>query len=505
MVTSTVENRWCSYAMGFLITVVLAMSFFHLTNVIRDNDFFWHLKSGQWIWENRAFPERDPFAYTTSMLESARVHFVSTSYWLSQVFFYLFFLAGDMPGVVLSRFLIAGLLCFVMVKLQKGDKLLYLSLLVISFALILKSYPFERPQLFSFIFFGAILALLESTKTEREGKTAYFLLPLCMLVWANMHGGYALGIVIMLLYVAMEGLKFSHPSLRPLSGAAYRRLILVCIAAIVVSFVNPGTYHVFSKGVLFQAESAISDNLEFQSTIRIFETYGDHGILVYWFILACTVAALLIDSRRTDITKVALIGCIGYFSFTTVRYVPFFLIAAIPIIGESFSRLRCMRGIRIVLYSSAVALAIFFAAPYTGLQAIKTGEWVDDRKFPVRAADFIEQNDFKGNMYNFFNWGGYLIWRLAPGKKVFIDGRTLDTMLYEQAMFIDKAFVDGQSGMPVWKYLLDEYHVSYIVIPCSSQSRSFPLCRVLMGDRDWALVFLDRASAVFVRFSPLSS
>ena len=505
MVTLLVENRRYKYAMWILITVILAMSFFHLTRVIRDNDFFWHLKSGQWIWENRALPESDPFSYTASMLEGGRVRFIFTSFWLSQVFFYLFFLAGDMPGIVISRFLIAGLLCFFMLKLRRGDKILYLSLLTMALALVLRSYPLERPQFFSFIFFGALLFMLQRIKDAPEDRAALFGLPLLMLVWANMHGGYALGIMTIILYLAMEGLKFAHVSLRPLSGDAYRRLVLAGLAAIVISFLNPGTYHVFARGVLFQAASAISDNLEFQSTVWIFKKYGDYSILVYWFILACAVSALVLDRRRPDITKVALIACIGYFSFTTLRYVAFLLIAAIPVIGESFSRTRFLKVIRAILYPAALAIAIFFTAPYTGLETIRSGEWVDTRKFPVKAADFILQKDLKGNMYNFFNWGGYLIWRLAPERKVFIDGRTLDSVLYEQAIFIDKAVVDPQSGTPVWKYFLDERHVDYIVIPCSRDSRSFPLCEALMRDRDWVPVFSDQTSAIFVRNAGLTS
>ena len=130
---------------------------------------------------------------------------------------------------------------------------------------------------------------------------------------------------------------------------------------------------------------------------------------------------------------------------------------------------------------------------------------MDTRKFPVKAADFILQNDLKGNMYNFFNWGGYLIWRLAPEKKVFIDGRTLDSVLYEQTSIIDKAIVDPQSGMSIWKYLLDEHHVNYVVIPCWGDSRSFPLCQALNSDRDWVTVFSDQTSTIFVRNAGLNS
>ncbi|MFZ2198422.1 MAG: hypothetical protein WAV13_11855, partial [Thermodesulfovibrionales bacterium] len=76
---------------------------------------------------------------------------------------------------------------------------------------------------------------------------------------------------------------------------------------------------------------------------------------------------------------------------------------------------------------------------------------------------------------------------------------TLDGVLYEQASVIDKAIVDPQTGMPIWKYLLDEHHVEYVVIPCSADSRSFPLCQALKGDRGWFTAFSDQTSAIFVR------
>ena len=491
--------------MWLLIAVILATSFFHLTKAVRDNDFFWHLKSGQWIWEHSAFPERDPFAYTTSVLESGRVRFILTSAWLSQVLFYLFFLAGGMPGIVMSRFLIAGLLCFIMWKLQKGDKLFYMALFAMSFSLILKSYPLERPHLFSFIFFGAILFLLEKIKSGESNRSAFIFLPAIMFIWANMHGGYALGIMTILLYIAMESLKFAHPSLMPLSGDMYRKLLFIGIAAIAVSFINPGTYHVFSKGVLFQPAIVVSDNVEFQPTFRIFSRYADYSILIYWFILVSAVSAFLIENRRADITKVCLVACIGYFSFMSVRYVAFLLIAALPVIGETFSRLRFFKIIRAAAYSSALLIAVYFAMPYTGLESLKSGQWVDDHKFPVKAADYIEQNNLEGNMYNFFDYGGYLIWRLAPERKVFIDGRTLDSVLYEQSMIIDKALVERQTGMPVWKYLLNERHIEYVVISCLKRNRSFPLCQTLFMDRDWLPVYSDETSAIFVRNEGLNS
>jgi hypothetical protein len=100
-------------------------------------------------------------------------------------------------------------------------------------------------------------------------------------------------------------------------------------------------------------------------------------------------------------------------------------------------------------------------------------------------------------MYNYFDWGGYLIWRLAPEKKVFIDGRTLYPHIYHQSDLIDKA--DGRriGNMPTWKAVLETYNIQYTITPVS-----LPLVRALFEDKEWVPIFSRNESVIFVRDAP---
>ena len=74
-----------------LLLLILMTCFLYLLRPISDADFFWHLKTGEWIWSHRELPGDDPFSYTSAATENMRKHFILTSYWLSQLTYYLFY------------------------------------------------------------------------------------------------------------------------------------------------------------------------------------------------------------------------------------------------------------------------------------------------------------------------------------------------------------------------------------------------------------------------------
>lgn len=488
-----------------LACMMLWVTFFHLTGDIRDPDFFWHLKTGEWIWQHGKLPAKDPFSYTTEGLESVRERVIMTSPWLSQVIFWLSYRVADMSGIVLLRFVIVGNLLFAMAMRKGGDRVFSTGLLLLFFVLLLKSYPIERPQVFSFLFFAVMLHLLEGQKQHdtpdkadsRYGRSFLIVLPLLMLVWANMHGGYVVGVAAILVYVTCEGIKFLSPALNPMKKRDYRMLLTAGVMGVLISFVNPNTYHVFADNILFQREYVTANNIEFQSTIRFFSKYHDPAVIIYWCILFLAGVGMLFTAKKTDISEAVLLGATGYFSFTALRYVAFFLIAALPVVARIFSGGKLLKPVRALVLAGSVAACIFFTSGHIATKNLMTGNWIDAQKFPVAGADFIRANDLRGNMYNYFDWGGYLIWRLAPERKVFIDGRTLYPHTYHQSDVIDTADARPIGPLPSWKAALEQYNVNYTVTPAS-----LPLVRALSEDREWIPVFLDSTAVIFAKDTP---
>lgn len=491
-----------SLTLTFLLIIVI-ISFLYLLRPFYDADFFWHLKTGEWIWQNGQLPTEDPFSYTMQGHQSSREYFILTSYWLSQMIYHIFYYAGEMQGLVILRFITAGILLFTIFKLKEGDSILYLGLLMIFSFLFFEGYPIERPQVFSFLFFGLLLILLRKIRhgTQPSSKRAvYFMLPLVMLVWANMHAGFLVGQVTIILYIVIDGIKFISPYLKPIKKEAYKRLLITGVSAIVLSLANPNTYHVLSE-LISQPHTLTLYNTEYYSTVQTFRIYNDYSMILYWFIVFLTIAGFIIHIKEIDITELVLLACLGFVSFTTVRYVPFFMIASLPVVGRYFSEGRLLKLSRVLVCIISIFTGMFFVwDERMNLNNITSSKWVDSNSFPADAAEFIIANDLKGNMYNHFNWGGYLIWKLAPERKVFTDGRGLSEYIFMESRLIDSAYTKGFSIPPVWKSKLKAYSVNYIIIPfIQPDGTVLPLLNALLDDSDWLPVFFKFNSVIFVK------
>ena len=493
-----------------LSIAILAVSFICLVAKISDPDFFWHLKTGELIWQHSSLPTEDPFAYTSQNHQDGRTHLILTGYWFAEVIFYLLYAAGGMLGIVGLRFILVGILIFVMLKRRRGDFLLYMGLLLIFLSSLLKYFPIERPQVFSFLFFAVLLLLLEKVREDAypgKGNWIYFVFPLLMLIWANTHPGFVLGMTAIAVCIVMEGVKFLHPLLRPIKTGAYKRLALIGVLSILISILNPNAYNVFAE---FKLPAFLtSTNTEYLSTLdafRMFPAYG-LGLILYWTVLLMTIFGVIYNIRKVDITELVLLAGTGYFSFTTIRYIPIFLIAALPAASSFFSDGRILKPVRIFVFTVSMISAIFFSwNGRSNLANLTSGNWISSAMFPVAGAEFIMKNDLQGNMYNVFNWGGYLIWKLGPEKKVFIDSRELSFPVYRDSLGIDSAASEAIAGMPAWKAILVAYNVNYILTPFSKNGGGVvPLVHTLLNDPDWLPVFADFNSVIFVRDSPLNS
>jgi hypothetical protein len=118
-----------------------------------------------------------------------------------------------------------------------------------------------------------------------------------------------------------------------------------------------------------------------------------------------------------------------------------------------------------------------------------TGNRFDPLVFPVEAVDAQQGQLPYGNMFNYFPWGGYLLHRLWPAQRVFVDGQTdfygeALTREYEQVITL-------QAG---WQDIFDRYMVSWVIMPSDSQ-----LVEFLISDPNWEVVHIDEVAAIISR------
>jgi hypothetical protein len=503
---SDVKSAWV-----LLFVAVLLVALLCALTPIQDSDFFWHLASGKWIAQNHSLPETDPFAYTTPAVQTSRTHFILTAFWISQLLYYGLYSLLGWNGIILMKFPIeVAILIFIYRRGRSSDAVANLALTLIASLVIGELFLLERPQVFSVIFFSLLMCYLTAlTDHSRSPSNAlYFTLPATMLIWANMHPGVILGQGMIFLYIVFEGLKFLHPALSPPDIRSYKKLVFVGIAGIVASLVNPNGYRPIIE-LLNMSDFLRGSVTEYRTTPSFFMAFHSKALLLYWGLLLLAGLSVVygIITRKADITQIAILAGTGYFSFTQTRYVVFFVVCAVPVIAQFVSRLRYMRVARAVLFSLSLAAFLYFLVGqqnwilFRNVDNFRTDRWVNPDYFPETAASFIKENSLEGNMFNFYDWGGYLIWRLYPDRKVFVDGRQLNEKVCLNSVAMLRAMEEPRFGsMPYYKVLFVYYDIGYVIIPRTySDGKTIPLTEALFSDPQWRPVFSDNVAIIFVR------
>ena len=209
---------------GFFLISVMLLS----TNSLSDPDTGFHLATGKYVVQYKAVPTHDPFSYTSNAPLIAH-------YWLSGVVFYGVESLGGGWGLIAFVALIAGLTYgLILLTLRVRRALTPLSFVVlIPFVYFTIELWKVRPQVFSYFFVVLTIYLLELWRVKGK-QWPFYILPAIFLLWANMHAGVILGIVICGLY----GLDL----LRRLYARQTREWIVPVVALVasaLITLVNP--------------------------------------------------------------------------------------------------------------------------------------------------------------------------------------------------------------------------------------------------------------------------
>lgn len=457
------------------------------TTPINDGDLFWHVKTGQWIWEHKALPQSDPFSYTVSdknpfRPESHRIQFILQQYWLGQLGLYGIWKVAGEAGIVLFRaFAYTGILAFLYWWMRRLSNGILPLVLVFLTGKHLLHFPSERPQLFSFIFFPLLLYLLEKARAPDSPHSSRHaaIIPLLMLIWANTHGSFILGVVIILVYLV------TLVSLHLMRRESCSKTILITMAgAVLLSGMNPCGFEAFTEifGTKQYYSAAIVENM---SPVTIFLRLNAF-YPAYWAFLAFAVLTLCIHIRAFHPVHVLLLFALGVLSLKSMRYTPFLLLAApVPLgyVKEGEFRYK---------YFGATVILVAWLAFCDWKTRFRL---VTIDYYPKKAVQFLRFARPAPQLFNNYEWGGYLI-NYLPEYPVFIDGRTLVeefSFIYGRAMSTSE-----------WRQVFEKFNVNTVLVPGFNRhdgtKNQLPLD--LINSSDWYLVFQDAAAMVFVRNIP---
>lgn len=512
----------------FLYVASLSLQF-----TLNDPDLWWHLKTGQYILDTWSVPDVDPFAYTTPQPLNEDQKMGLQANWLGQIFYYLSYSIGGYTGIGLARALLITLpmliLAFWMWRNGAGA---FVTLAVVSMPALLFSlqlfYSFERPQGLSFSLVLVVVLLLERIKGKSRVKGfdfSFVLLPAVTAIWSNIHGGFIVGNIVIVIYMASEAFMAVLRKLASKGNENARPVFYaLCAAAIAASFINPNTYKLFYiyftgmlKMFLSHVTSSLSGSdegwvaevvLEYKPLYYFYKELSYNWLVLYWIFTALLYALLLIKywlRRRFDLAEFLTVSFVVIFANTYARGLMFSLSVMPFYMARTMLDMKmpgkapavAARAAAILMLVLTFALTIMvYQKPAASLKPSMTKSWLTPW-YPTRAVEFLRANPISPPMYNYYTWGGFFIWNMYPEYKVFIDGRALDNDANSIADSILKTH-------PGWQKMLDAYGINFIVIPAVFRESGYniPLALELVKEDGWKLVFIRNNSAIFVRDVP---
>jgi hypothetical protein len=464
---------------------------------ILSYDYWWHLRTGDLILATGTVPRADPYTYTAEGSRWIDVH------WLFQVMIAAVHRIAGHEGVRvakgLSVLLLAGLAGSIGFRREHAA---VSALAVAAMLLAARERFMERPELPTFLLLAALLALLY--RYERSpSRLVYAIVPL-QLVWANLHGLFAVGIAVCALALAAE-------LVRPLfvTGAELRRervrdLAAVSALSLAVSFLNPNgaatvLYPLGNLGMIGSSDRGLGEMI--RELRPILEVPGGPAQLA--LATGPALLALILNRRRLAPFDALLWVAFTFLALRAERNVALAAVACVPVFvrnanavldASAPAALPRAAAAALVAVGLTAAAAVLARAPESRPEHRLLGPPLLELRFPEAAADWIERERPPGPIFHAAGDGGYLIWRLWPAYPVMVDGR-LEVFGEERYAQLRTAHAGTPQG---FRALDARFHFGTALL----HHRFFPqlaLLRMLLADPGWRLVQLDEVSALFVR------
>jgi hypothetical protein len=403
-----------------------------------DNDMPWHLKTGEYILNHHQLPVNDPFSYAQTKISDLG-KFILTQYWFAQILYWGMFSFFGVKGIV---FLIAcifstiAFLLYVMIK----EKNSILAVLVIGcyFTYFIYGYNTLRPQIFTFLF--SALTIYSIHKFKKTSHTRYLvLLPPMFLLWANMHGGFIFGIVILCAYLASDlvSLLFPAYSADITTRTTFMRFVFASILSLGVCYFNPNHYDAFGYAFRSHATAVFSNIQEYQSPLRSNSLSFSH-LLKFWLTIPLSITVVILGGIKRKFGPVLVVLFAMVMSFTAIRYFPLLVIVTTAAIGQISSRLDVVASRLKINVINIVLLVVLVTGLGVLLKKIdqNTFDYSTSPYNPAKAIQFLKMNDITGNIYGSYNKSGHLILGLYPKSKVFWSSNFISVQRFEEGQIL---------------------------------------------------------------------
>ena len=465
----------------FLISFACVHYLSNASLLLEHYDLGWHLAAGDLIRDRGNIPFQDPWSFT---LEDKQWYNLS---WLWDVIASVLFQYTKFSGltllVVACGAVIVGYLTSICLSSGASAVAVWISvfpscLLYPSFAtppnIYLAASPNTSTMLFCVIFYGECLK-----------KTRWFLLPVIMVLWANLHGGFVLGFLIVGIFCGVALLRRDWAGFKIYSFAG-----VGCLVAI---FINPLGWHIYDGVVATLGHLVQAEITEWWSYFRNITAPGSIPGIIYILIFIAFELRYR-GSRPIPLESRLLSWLFLFLGLYQFRYMSFFFIFSTVPLALHIDRLLPKQLNNFKVQRSLLAAGIIgtCALPLTFMQiepALGLPQMLSEQD-----ALYLQTHFVHARLLNHWNVGGLLIFRTRGAVPVFVDGRAATA--YPDALLHDYfKLVELKINETAWDTVLEKYQIDTVLWVKAHEE----LRRFLVDKRGWKEEYAGLYESIYVK------
>jgi hypothetical protein len=485
------------------LNVLLLIFVFNFTlQPLTEPDFGWHLRTGLDVLAHGwTLPSTDPYSHTMSdwrWVEHA---------WLTDVIVgILYRQIGGFSVIVLFGLVAAG--AWLLASDTAICPTLYRRLACVLSLWVALPYLGARTQLISLLGLAVLLFFL-----SRPEKQWQWCIPALFLLWANLHGGFTLGLfllgliataALMVQMICTRWPRLSSYIDEPILGrAASIRTSAILAVSAAMTLLNPYGWRLHQEIFESLSNRFMLDTLQEWQFLSL-HTGAGRTYAVY--LAALSIAMLCWYRRIQPVRWVVLTVCL-FLSFRHMRNIPIFLILSLPLSAELLATAFGLLASRIpdgagrrkpltIAMTGAAALFLVWLGPEHLDRVVRSGtepaKYFKDSSYPIEAVDWIKHHreQLGTKLYNDYHDGGFLLWWLSE-ERIFIDGRMPAWEIGDRRIFQD--YMSLAAHDPPALAILGKYGVDWALV-----RRDSILDQALERQPEWSRTYVDRKVSVYV-------
>jgi hypothetical protein len=416
--------------------------------VFHDPDFGWHIRAGQVILQS-GIPYTDPFSYSMPSFLFVD-HEWLTNVVLSKAFAWF----GIFPLTVFFSLLAVAA---VGLQLIRGDRK-WLSVPLFVAAGTLFDFVGVRPQVITWLFVSVLITVLFEKRLWQKWR---FFLPFLFILWANVHGGFAIGIGILLIVLTVRTIQHRE------QGLNNALLLLLCLGA---TYLNPFGTRLWGEFWMQLSDTSLRWSIQ-EWYPAIYYTN-----IAFWIYAMLSVFLVIRYWKKFELAELVLYVLLFASGLSSMRNIPLFVIVSFAMTVRGIGYLaqeasaykygteRFKKAYLVFLF-----ICFGFFVPQLGLYFYGVSIQGSGDPNPTTAVSYLQSHMPEGQLFSSYDWGGYLILAL-PQKKVFIDGR-MPSWRYAASPPVGEsnyAFEDYRSVLTdkiAFAVFAKKYHIDTVMLP----------------------------------------